>query len=396
MIPYIAIPELHLGPFTLSPFGLLAAAGILTATHILTTQAKKEGLSPEPLADYAIWGVGAGVVFGHFFHLFAYHPEELERGGVLQIFKVWDGLSSFGGLLGGIIAAAVYFRVKKLSFHTYGDAFALAVAPGWAIARLGCFAVHDHPGRLTSFFLAVKFPWGTRHDLGLYDALLLFALTGLLFALRRAGAMRARLLPLLALLYAIGRFFEDFLRATDLSYVDKRYFGLTPAQYSCFALVAYGIWGSRRSAPKAPGPGRGGDRPREEEERPSGPSRRAASRPPARAGGGAARRRRIRYSSRWSVFRSSAASSSGIGASWPPRSRSSTSVKWASTSPIAASPSRRSSSRKSASTFESSRAGSFASSRSAASRIGSGAAVERKRTGIRDRAVGHAPDATGV
>ena len=209
MIPYIKPPSIPLGPLTLEPFGIFVALGVLFAAHRLARQAEREGLDSTPLQDYAPWGVGVGVVVGHLFHLFAYHPEELSKSP-FQIFKVWDGLSSFGGLIGGILAAVVFFRVRKLRFRDYADTFALAVAPGWAVARLGCFAVHDHPGLRTDFFLAVNFPerfyGGPRHDLGLYDAAFLFALTGLLWALRHTPAMRGKLLPLLSLLYACGRF----------------------------------------------------------------------------------------------------------------------------------------------------------------------------------------------
>lgn len=272
MIPYLHAPSLHLGPLTLEPFGIFVAAGILLAARVLGRQAEREGLDPTPLADFAPWGVGMGVVFGHLVHLLAYHPEELSKSP-FQLFKVWDGLSSFGGLLGGILAAVVFFYRHKLSFRRYSDAFALGVAPGWAVARLGCFAVHDHPGVHSNFFLAVNFPvagyGGPRHDLGLYDAIFLFAITGLLFALRNAGKLRGRLLPLLALVYAMGRFGFDFLRATDLSYVDARYLGLTPAQYGSIALVLYGLWGlflmrvpaPAAAPPQASSPGSSGTAP---------------------------------------------------------------------------------------------------------------------------------------
>jgi phosphatidylglycerol:prolipoprotein diacylglycerol transferase len=257
VIPYLYVPPLKLGPLTIEPFGIFVAMGIFLAARLLASQAERERLDANPLLDYAPWGVGVGIVAGHLFHLFAYHPEELSKSP-FQIFKVWDGLSSFGGLIGGILAAVVFFRVRKLRFRDYADTFALAVAPGWAVARLGCFAVHDHPGLRTDFFLAVNFPerfyGGPRHDLGLYDAAFLFALTGLLWALRHTPAMRGKLLPLLSLLYACGRFFFDSLRATDLSYVDARYLGLTPAQYGCIGLVLFGLWGLATWKSSAPGP----------------------------------------------------------------------------------------------------------------------------------------------
>jgi phosphatidylglycerol---prolipoprotein diacylglyceryl transferase len=239
VIPYFEIPPLHIGPLTIQPFGLLAAAGVYLASVLLVRRARDEGLDPAPLNSFATWALLGGIAGGHFVHLFFYHPEELRSGGVLQIFKIWDGLSSTGGVLGGLLAGATFFRVRHLSFAAYGDVLALSVAPGWAVARLGCFSVHDHPGVLTSFPLAVAFPGGARHDLGFYDALLLGAITVILYALRRTK-LRGSLLAVLALLYGVGRFLLDFLRARDLPYVDARYGGLTPAQWFCIALVVYG------------------------------------------------------------------------------------------------------------------------------------------------------------
>ena len=113
---------------------------------------------------------------------------------------------------------------------------------GWAIARIGCFLVHDHPGRLTRFPLAVQFPGGARHDLGLYEAVVLLAIAGLLWRLWARRRLEGRLLGLLAVLYGAARFLLDFLRASDVAYADARYAGLTPAQYGSVLLVTWGAW----------------------------------------------------------------------------------------------------------------------------------------------------------
>jgi phosphatidylglycerol:prolipoprotein diacylglycerol transferase len=122
------------------------------------------------------------------------------------------------------------------------NSLALGTAPGWAVARLGCVAVHDHPGRLTDFFLAVRFPDGARHDLGLDDFLVLSLLTVALHLLARLPRLEGRLAGVLAIGYAVPRFLLDFLRATDLPFTDGRILGLTPAQYVCAALIPVGIW----------------------------------------------------------------------------------------------------------------------------------------------------------
>jgi len=254
-IPWFQVPPLRLGPISIEPFGVLAAAGVYLASVLLLRRARQEELDPAPMSSFATWALVGGLAGGHLVHLFLYHPEELRSGGFLQVLKFWDGLSSTGGVVGGLAAGLFFFRRRGLSFARYGDVFALSIPPGWAVARLGCFAVHDHPGVRTSFLLALMFPDGPRHDLGLYDALLLGAITLALYALRRRGALRGSLLAVLALLYGVGRFALDFLRARDLPYVDARYLGLTPAQYFCVALVVYGCASllSRRRRPAPAG-----------------------------------------------------------------------------------------------------------------------------------------------
>jgi phosphatidylglycerol---prolipoprotein diacylglyceryl transferase len=259
LIPWFEFPSLSLGPFTIQSFGVLSALGILLAVQLAARGAKQLGRDPQVILDFAVAGVLTGVVFGHLVHLFFYHPEELREP--LRIVKFWEGLSSMGGLLGGVTAAVVFFRRRRIRFRDYADAFALGVAPGWGVARVGCFTVHDHPGVHTSFFLAVNFPDGPRHDLGFYEAIVLLSLGAVLWALHRRGILRGRLLPLLGLVYGIARFLLDFLRASDVAYADARYLGLTPAQYASIVVVAYGVWGLVRKPVAGAGAGvRGGER----------------------------------------------------------------------------------------------------------------------------------------
>jgi phosphatidylglycerol:prolipoprotein diacylglycerol transferase len=242
LIPYFVVEPLRVGPLAIQPFGILAACGVWLASWLLVRTAGRSGLDVEPLEKLTGWALAGGILGAHLLHLGLYHPEELRAGGPLQLMRVWDGLSSTGGVLGGLLACVIFLRMRGLSFAPYADAFALALPAGWSVARLGCFSVHDHPGSLTSFFLAVDFPGGARHDLGLYDALVLGSIAVIVHLLRSRQRLTGKLLPLVALLYGASRFALDFLRARDLAYVDARYLGLTPAQYGCLALIGYGAW----------------------------------------------------------------------------------------------------------------------------------------------------------
>ncbi len=271
LIPGFELPSLHLGPYiTIQSFGVLTALGVLTAVYLAARAARQMGRDPQVLMDFAVVGVLSGVVFGHLVHVLGYHPEELrDASGHLtwQVLKFWEGLSSMGGLIGGIVAAVVWFRWKKIRFADYSDAIALGMAPGWGIARVGCFTVHDHPGVRSDFFLAVNMDGVPRHDLGLYEAILLFSLGALLWFLYRRGVLRGRLLSLLGVLYGTARFFLDFLRARpgDVPYADGRLSlhlswkflqtdpngALTPAQYVVICVVAYSIFRLATYRPRA-------------------------------------------------------------------------------------------------------------------------------------------------
>jgi len=258
-IPGFTLPSLHLGSWvTIQSFGVLTALGVMTAVLLAARFAGKMGRDPQVIMDFAVVGILTGVVTGHLVHVFGYHPEELEWSW--RVLKFWEGLSSMGGLVGGILAAVLWFRWKRLRFADYADALALGIAPGWGIARVGCFSVHDHPGVQTTFFLGVQgcdqCTWPAnqiRHDLGLYEAILLFSLGALLWALHRRRVLEGRLLPLLAVLYGTARFFLDFLRARkgDVSYADGRILWdtLTPAQVIVACLVVYGLYRLVRPRP---------------------------------------------------------------------------------------------------------------------------------------------------
>jgi phosphatidylglycerol:prolipoprotein diacylglycerol transferase len=118
----------------------------------------------------------------------------------------------------------------------------LGLTWGWLVARIGCFFAHDHKGSLSDFFLAVDFPDGARHDLGLYDAILSLIILGVLIGLWKRRPRYGMMGGVTCVMYAVVRFFLDNLRSVDLASSDARYLGLTPAQFGCFALCVFGAW----------------------------------------------------------------------------------------------------------------------------------------------------------
>ena len=246
MIPYFQWTTIWLGPVPIHVWGLFVALGILVGAAVSARHVKERGLNPEVVWDLAVWITIGAFVVGRLFHVAFYEPAYyLAHPG--DIVKIWEGgMSIIGGFIGAVIASVAYLRTKKLNVWAYCDAALMGLPVGMGIGRIGCFLIHDHPGTLTNFILGVNYPDGVRHDLGLYESLVGFALAIIFLLMWKKKAPQGAYVATFLIGYGTARFFLDFLRATDGVIVDTRYFGLTPAQYLALAMAGVGVWTVRR------------------------------------------------------------------------------------------------------------------------------------------------------
>lgn len=232
MIPHIQLPALRLLGQSLSPYHVLIAAGMVLSYFLGMRRVRAVGLYVPVAAAGAVWITVGGFVGAHLLEALAYQPEKL-LANPLWLLAVWDGWSSFGGFLGGTVALHLFCRRQGVWTLAYIDALDFGFAPGWILARLACFFAHDHLGGPTDFVLAVAYPDGARHNLGLYEVLLAVVITAVLYALPSRTRFVGFYTALAMLIYAPVRFFFDALRTGDATYL-----GLTPAQYLCAVMVA--------------------------------------------------------------------------------------------------------------------------------------------------------------
>jgi len=251
VIPYFPSVLFEIGDYPIHAFGILVAAAVVLGDRWVVRQGVRMGLDAQDVRFVNVRIVIGGFIVSHLVAVLAYHPEQiLESPWVLLSF--WSGLSSFGGFLGAALTFVWLMRREKLPALPFADAIALGLAPAWIVGRIGCFTAHDHPGRKTDFFLAVAYPNGARHDLGLYEAIATVFIAAALYAFARRRRGPGAIIGLFATVYAPVRFALDFLRATDVVRPDPRYFGLTPAQWACIACLAVGLGLLRRALGQPP------------------------------------------------------------------------------------------------------------------------------------------------
>jgi phosphatidylglycerol:prolipoprotein diacylglycerol transferase len=235
---------------SIQPFGVLVATGVLLGAWVAGRFAERNELDTTATGDLVTYAVVVGFICGYFLNGLFYERESLIR--VLQnpseFFTTWLGLSSYGGFFGGILGCFLWRWWKKRPLLPYANAVCFGLPFGWLLGRTGCFVVHDHPGKVTDFSLAVadyQFgppPHQPRHDLGLYEVIYSLLIIALFVSLerkhRRTTGFYCALLPIV---YSPGRFFLDFLRATPIEGGDVRYGGLTPAQWSSILMLLIGL-----------------------------------------------------------------------------------------------------------------------------------------------------------
>lgn len=277
MIPYIEIEPIEIFGYPLAVFGVLVVAAVAVGVLLTLRRGRRLGVDEGELRYFMVVVLVSGFFAAHIFDVLFYYPSLiLEDPWVLL--DLSNGLSSFGGIVGAVAGALFWkyyglrpwFKIGKDRFHRpvrreepakilpFMD-IPIAIFPvAWVLGRLGCSIVHDHPGIAApaGSWLAVAFGPGPawrlgpivvrmgsepRYDLGLLE-MLFAALVAIAFAFTwRRGGNRGWYVAASCVLYAPVRFALDFLRESDAAAGDIRYWELTPAQWGCFALFAFGV-----------------------------------------------------------------------------------------------------------------------------------------------------------
>ncbi len=134
------------------------------------------------------------------------------------IFVGLFGMSYFGALLGGALAAFGFSKIKKINFWKMADFFAPAVAGGYFFGRLGNFFNGELLGRPTEHFWGMYFAGETflRHPSPLYEAMgegiLLFLF---LWLIRNRAKFEGQIFLLYIGGYCLIRFILEFWRLPD-------------------------------------------------------------------------------------------------------------------------------------------------------------------------------------
>jgi len=224
-IPPPPFEALELGHLRLTLHGLLILVPALIAVAWTARRWQARGGSAELVLDVAVWALLGGIVGARLYHVATSWSELPDAWW--GPFAVWrGGLASWGGLLGGTLAAVLVLHRRGVPIRRFLDAAAPAVLLAYALGRLGNYTNQELFGPPTSL------PWGLEVEPAFrpvaYEEYATFQPTFLYELLWEAGVVlvllaverRARLRPpglfLLFLAgYGLGRMFGELFFRID-------------------------------------------------------------------------------------------------------------------------------------------------------------------------------------
>ena len=221
---------LDLGFIKIYTWGLIVAIGVYLAYYLLKKYGCDEHCERLFFLSLVLGFLGSRILY------ITGHSDEFNS--IFDLIAIWNGgLDWGGGFFLAFLGFYIYTKYYKLNFLKYADKFTLPLVLGFMISRIGCvFGDGGHLGKETQFVLGAVVEGVKRHYTAVYSVFGLGLLFLGLYYLSKKNSFDGYLFSMYLILYGVGRFFSDFLRA------DSTYFGFTFAQYLAIVSVCIGLF----------------------------------------------------------------------------------------------------------------------------------------------------------
>lgn len=229
--------DLRLGPLTFNAHQVFEFLAYLVGFRIFLLLRRRTGDVVAPRVRW--WVVAAAILGGALGSRLLYWLEDPAQ----TLARLDDpafllgGKTVVGGLIGGLIGVELTKKILGVSGRT-GDLFALPLAVGIAIGRIGCFLA-GLPDR--TFGTETSLPWGVdfgdgvhRHPTQLYEALFLAGLAGVLASAARRPHAEGSLFRVFMMAYLGFRVLVDAIKPDP-----RLALGLSAIQWAALLTLTY-------------------------------------------------------------------------------------------------------------------------------------------------------------
>ena len=143
--------------FEITFFGLAIAIGMLLGLGFVILEARRCGENKDSYLEMLIVSLITGIIGARLFYvLFSWSTY---KGNIVQILNIRNGgLAFYGGLLGGVIGAALYCMIRRRPFMQMADTVSMGVVIAQIIGRWGDFFNRESFGEYTNSIFAMQLP----------------------------------------------------------------------------------------------------------------------------------------------------------------------------------------------------------------------------------------------
>ena len=221
--PYLVQNLFGIPGLSIRWYAAIICLGLVAGLLVAYLMGRRRGYNFDMVLDLLLLALPICIVGARLYYV-AFEWETYKNNPA-EIFAIWHGgLAIYGAVIGGVIAAVVFCKWKKVPLGDVLDLGSLGLILGQAIGRWGNFANQEAFGNLITNPDLQFFPYGVYIDrLGewhqatfFYESMWnLLVLAVLLWYFKRAKHKGNVFVAYLAL-YGVGRFFIEGLRTDSL------------------------------------------------------------------------------------------------------------------------------------------------------------------------------------
>ena len=144
-----------IGGFTIACYGIIMALSMLAGLWIACWQAKRTGQNKEVYMDFVIYAIIFSLIGARLYYV-AFSWDSY-KDDLWQIFNTrGGGMALYGSVIGAIVTAIVYCKVKRYNFFLLADTAVGGLVLGLIIGRYGNFFNREAFGEYTDSLLAMR------------------------------------------------------------------------------------------------------------------------------------------------------------------------------------------------------------------------------------------------
>lgn len=215
----------------ISTYSIFTLIGILLSGFLLFKKCKKENIDLTNTLEISLISLLGAYIFSHIlygitnidkFMIFITHLNKINNVKLFFdcLYEIFGGSVFYGGLLGGILAAFIYCKIKKYDIKTYSDIISIYIPLFHCFGRIGCFFMGCCYGIESN--IGILYPIHDNNEIiyknvipvQLIEALCNFII--FIYINNLYNKNHKNILQKYLLLYSITRFLLEFLRGDSI------------------------------------------------------------------------------------------------------------------------------------------------------------------------------------